>query len=695
MTRNDGILRLLIVDNSLTGADSVINVLRSAGHAVRASRDETLKGVEQLLNGQVWDLMLCREGLPDCTPFDVVNLIRTLGKDLPCIVLADNFDSEQDLFDCGAQDVVLHDESRRLQFAAERELTNLYMRRLSRRNERALRESEKRSRALLESSRDAVAYMHEGMHIYVNKAYLNLFGYEEAEDVDGLPILDLISADDHAKFKSIFRQFSEQADAEPETVSVHCLKYDGTPFSAVVEFSHAKVEGEDCTQVVIRDDKAFITNDVQVQLLRDHDILTGLYSRARFVDELQKAVFTAAEGRGDSELLYIVLDEFQAIKEQVGLGTSDIIIKSVAELLRKNMQEGETLGRYGDQVFTVIVPSDDDAVVDARAETYRKTIADYISHANGKTVDLKCSVGISRISENVASAEAALENADHACTQSQRAGGDKVTRFQPVTEVEQPSDKNSEQWQQILADALQKDLFCLYYQPIVSLHGEEQEIYEVLLRLKMPDGELLNAEKFIGHAKTLGMMSEIDKWVIRAALNVLADQRESNPRTRFFIKLSEQTLREKEYVDWLCTSLNAHNLDGSALVFEISETAALENMEYTKQTIAKLKNIGCEFGLEHFGSGIDFSHSLSELDVDYLKINGTFVQNMAHDSENQAAVKAIIEMSKQAGKRCIAEFVSDANSLALLWRLGVDYAQGYYIHEPSDKLDYNFEDDDL
>jgi multidomain signaling protein FimX len=111
--------------------------------------------------------------------------------------------------------------------------------------------------------------------------------------------------------------------------------------------------------------------------------------------------------------------------------------------------------------------------------------------------------------------------------------------------------------------------------------------------------------------------------------------------------------------------------------------------------ITQLKNIGCEFGLEHFGSGIDFSQSLSVLDVDYLKINGHFVQNMAKDTENQAAVKAIIEMTKQAGKNCIAEFVSDANSLALLWRLGVDYAQGYYIHEPSDKLDYNFEDDDL
>ena len=121
----------------------------------------------------------------------------------------------------------------------------------------------------------------------------------------------------------------------------------------------------------------------------------------------------------------------------------------------------------------------------------------------------------------------------------------------------------------------------------------------------------------------------------------------------------------------------------------------MANIDETKSTLTKLKNAGCEFGLEHFGSGLDFSSSLDLLDVDYLKINGAFVENMASDAENQAAVKAIIEMSKNAGKSSIAEFVSDANSLALLWRLGVDYAQGYYIHEPSAELNYNFEDDDL
>ncbi len=694
MARAEGILRLLIVDDSLTDADGVINSLRSAGHAVRAAREDRPAELEQLLATQTWDLLLCRDNVANLAPTDVVSLVQRLGKDLPSIILINDKAEESRFYDAGVQDIIEFSDTRRLQFAANRELNSLFARRLGRRNERALRESEKRSRSLLESSRDAVAYMHEGMHIYVNQAYLTLFGYEEPEDIDGLPMLDLIASDDHHKFKAVFREFAEQSESAPVTVVAACVRADGTGFSAKIEFSHARVEGEDCTQVVIRDDATFNVDDSQLKLLRDHDLLTGLYNRKRFMDELEKTAFQAVEGNSDAELLYLVLDEFQSIKEQVGLGTSDVIIKSVADLLRKNLREGEILGRYGDQIFTIIVPSHDDNLVDERAASYQQVITDYVSHVNGKTIDLRCSIGISRITESQPSAEAVLENADKACTQAQRGGGNQVARFQ-TNEPEVSEEHTIEQWEKRIQRGLHENKFLLHYQPIVTLHGEEQEFYEVLLRLELIEGRLTGPDEFIKPAVELKMMTEIDKWVIRSAVETLTEHRAQFPRTRFFVKLSEQTLHAPEFVDWLKATLNAHKLNGNALIFEISETVAIDNLDQAQQVIAMLKEIGCEFGLEHFGSGVDFSNSLSSLNVDYVKINGTFVENMARDNENQAAVKAIIEMTKQAGKRCIAEFVSDANSLALLWRLGVDHAQGYYIQEPSEKLDYDFEDDDF
>lgn len=697
MARAEGILRLLLVDDSLTEADTITNSLRSIGHAVRATRLDNLSEIEQALTNQTWDLMICRDTVTAAPPRELAGFIHRLGRDLPCIVLVSNTEAIDELYSIGAQDIVPISDSKRLQFCVERELQNLYMRRLSRRNERALRESEKRSRLLLESSRDAVAYMHEGMHIYVNQAYLSLFGYEEAEDIDGLPFLDMVTVEDHGKFKSSFRQFTEESQAKPQTVVVHCVRADGSGFKANIEFSHAQVEGEDCIQVVVRDEQEKLPSDNQSDFLRERDFLTGLYNRVRFIDELTKIAGKAGSGQGDAALLYIVIDDLRTIREQVGLAASDVVLKSLADLLRRELVETDLLGRYSDRVFTVIVASDDDAYVDARAEAYRTAVDDYASHVNGKMVDVHCSIGVSRISERVSSCEAILELADKACTQAQHAGGNRVVRYQPTLSIDDManSGESGEVWTERLNDAIENKALFLNYQPIVSLHGEEQELYEVLLRWRDSDGSQIKADRFIDQVSKFDVMKDLDNWVINASILSLSEHRQKHPKTRFFIKLSQQTLNNSEFVDWLCALLNEHNLDGGALVFEISETAALNNLEHAAVTIAKLKNIGCEFGLEHFGSGLDFSQSLNALDVDYLKINGTFVENMAKDAENQAAVKAIIEMTKQAGKQSIAEFVSDANSLALLWRLGVDYAQGYYIHEPSDKLDYNFEDDDL
>lgn len=404
-----------------------------------------------------------------------------------------------------------------------------------------------------------------------------------------MPILDLIDSEDHAKFKMVFRQFTEKADASPAILTAQCLKNDGYVFDADIEFSHAQVEGEDCTQVVVRDrSEADTEEDEQLKRLRDFDLLTGLFNRTRFVDELQHAVNQAAENQSDSALLYMVLDDFQQIKELVGLATSDMVIKSVADLLLKTAEDGEKVGRYGDQIFTVIIPSTDESFVDKRAEAFLNSVAEFVSHTNGKMIDLHCSIGIARISENVASAQTALENADKACTDAQHAGGNQTARFQE--KMPQSDSGELSAWKTVLQNALNNDLFNIYFQPIVPLHGPQQEFYDVLLRLQDGD-KTLRAEEFIQHAVKLQMMAEVDKWVIRTALKKLAEHQQTHPKTRFFIKLSEQTLHEKDYVDWLSATLSAHNLTGKALIFEISETAAVDNIEDTKKLLPNLRQL--------------------------------------------------------------------------------------------------------
>ena len=206
--------------------------------------------------------------------------------------------------------------------------------------------------------------------------------------------------------------------------------------------------------------------------------LLGLYNRVRFMDELEQAVQKVDVGGEPYELLYLVIVNFQKIKELVGLAGYDMVLKGISGLLSQECTENELLARYSDQVFTILIASGDDAHVEQRAEVYRKIVDDYVSQANGKMIDLQCSIGISRITESLVSSSVGLDRADKACYQAQAAGGNRVVRYQP-----QLSDKNtienSEEsafWVERVQDALRTDSFELHYQPIVSLHGEPQGI---------------------------------------------------------------------------------------------------------------------------------------------------------------------------------------------------------------------------
>jgi diguanylate cyclase (GGDEF)-like protein len=238
------------------------------------------------------------------------------------------------------------------------------------------------------------------MYISVNHAYLTLFEYEEQEDVAGLSILDMVINNDYVRFKTAYRQFTEKSAVDSQTISVLCKKSDGEEFLATVEFSKAEVE--DCTQLVVRELLVaseiltlMKTETTAVPVFREIDALTNLYNRVRFMEELNKAIAQADEGDQLSELLYIVIDDFQNIKEQIGLSASDSILKGVAELLKEKRSEGELLARYSDQVFAIIITSGDDKYVDERSEVYRKAIEDYIATAKGQIFNLECSIGIS------------------------------------------------------------------------------------------------------------------------------------------------------------------------------------------------------------------------------------------------------------------------------------------------------------
>jgi EAL domain-containing protein (putative c-di-GMP-specific phosphodiesterase class I) len=222
------------------------------------------------------------------------------------------------------------------------------------------------------------------------------------------------------------------------------------------------------------------------------------------------------------------------------------------------------------------------------------------------------------------------------------------------------------------------------------LQGEASENYEVLLRLKNEEGEDVMPGQFLPVAEQTGQTVVIDRWVIVNALGVLAERRQQGSDTVFFIKLSGDTLADPDLPLWINEQLKTLRLPADAVVFEIAETDAAQKLKHAKAFVTAISALRCKTSLEHFGSSPNSFQLLKHLDVDFLKIDGTFSHNLMGNSNNQAMIKSIIEMARSMNKQCIAESVEDAGSLSVLFQYGVSYIQGYFLQEPHEELDYDF-----
>lgn len=693
--KKETILRLVIIDDSSNDAEMITNVLRRAGYGVRATRVTDAEDLQTAID-QSADLILCASQLSEFSPLDALPVLKASGKDIPFIVVYDKINDKTilELMQAGARDLVPKDQPERLQFVVEREFNDLEERRAHRRINNMFRESEKRCRSLLDSSRDAIAYVHEGMHIYANGVYLNMFGYQSLEDIEGTPIMDMVAAEGHAQFKDFLRQYAKQSEAMQQ-IEIQGVRSDGTQFNVGMEFTPASIDGEICTQIIIRDLSLISELESRLESMSKVDLLTGLYNRHYFMDELDAAVAEAASGGETCALLYIGLDNFSKIQENIGIAASDLVLGDIAALLRDKVGEADLAARFGDRlgddVFTVLVRNKDVGYALKLAEELRKAVEENVSDAGGQSVTTTCSIGVIQIGENTPDSREILNRVSKACIATQSGGGNKVHLYNPVLE-DQSAKARLQQWANRLQDAITHQRLRLVYQPVVNLHGAPQELYQVLLRMQDENRNEIPPDEFIPAAEGTGLNPAIDRWVIEHAIEALATKRRSGAKTRFFIKLCGETIKDENLLPWLSERIKTARLEGDSLLFEVSESAAFHYLKNTQILMKGLKELHCHFTLSHFGCDANSINNLKRYPagIAYLKIDSSLLTNMAANPQNQTAVKAINEAAHAAHIMTIAERVQDAGSLAVLWQLGVDYVQGYYLQKPSESLDYDF-----
>lgn len=696
MVSEEKLLHLIIVEESPNDAEAIANLLRNAGYVVRHQYARDTETLIAALERHTPDLVICADGLEEANLSNVLDTLKEQKLETPVILVGDEANEPQviEALRAGATDLVSFDQPEHLGLVVARERKNLDIRRRLQFFERSYQETERRCRALLDSSRDAIAYVHDGMHIYANQSYLEMFGFDDLEEIEGHPIMDMVAPSDHGRFKEFLRSYGKSENQE-DKLEVECLSAVRGEFKAVMEFAPAAIEGEPCTQIVIRDQAATDPELAEkLKYLSKQDVVTGLFNRQYFMEELNVAVNNAVSGSGNSTLLYILIDNFKSVKENVGLAASDLVVKDIADIVREKTGDKGIAARFGDNSFTVLCRGDDVDAATALAEAIRHAVEEHIVDVEGRSATVTCSIGIGLVTEATPTAQEALSRADLACEVARSNGGNRFHLHNPVTD-EQVGKEREEQWKQLLTEALEQDRFRLVYQPIVSLKGNTREKYEVLLRMQDADGNEVMPRKFLPVAMEQNMMADIDRWVVRKAIEALAEHRRQGHDTQFFIKISAASLGDPELPLWINEQIKSAHLQGDALVFEIAEKDVGQHLKNAKAFFKAISALRCKTSLEHFGSASNSLQIFKHVDADFLKINGALIHNLMSDESNQAMVRSIVELAHSMDRECIAEFVEDASSLTVLYQYGVDYIQGYFLQEPQATLNFDFSEESI
>ena len=682
-------LRLLIVEESGSDAESLANELRNAGHSLDfkhvASGDVLAAALEQ----QLPDIVICGsgEGLPDAQ--QVCSVLERSAVHAGIIAIADEA-SEADVINaqkCGIDELVSYQHPEHLRMAFDRQVDTIRLRQRLTALEKKLHDGEARCHALIENSSDAIAYIHDGMHVYANPHYMKLFAIETPEEIEGMPVLDMISPEAHDRFRELLKNDIENGEGST-TLDIECMSPHEGKFSCTMECSPATMAGEPCTQILVRVHSPNSELEERIKSLSQKDMLTGLVNRQHFMKVLEQRIGHHPHDR-QRALVYLTLDNFKAIRDEVGIAASDLVLCDMANLIAKQCNQEDTLSRFGDYSFAILKQETDQGAVQHACEELLKIIAGHISEASGRSFALTASIGICVINEHTQDTQQLISYADMACEVARTSGGNQLHTHSNVV-PESLEHNQQEEWDRIISDTIEHERFYLVFQPIVSLKGDTTPRFEVLLRILDENGHTILPGQFLSIAGKSGLGKDIDRWVIDHSFAALAELRSANSSTSFFIKLSGATLTDVGIAGWISDKLGQYGLDGGGIVFEISEQTAISNLRDTVSFLTAAHSLGCTVALEHVGCNGQLQ-VLNHVPADIIKIDSSLITKLASDKAAQDTVKAVIDLVKKSGKTCIAESVEDSNCLAKLWQLGMHYIQGNFIQEPSKELGYTFE----
>ena len=691
-TQADTALRLLIVDDRVDDAEAIVSGLRNAGIAVRPSRPESDEELGRMAGNQAIDLVLAARAAT-LVPFaQVMQRVAETGRDLPVIAIVDTLDETGfvESILAGARTVALRNAPQQLLASVREAWADRDARRNLRRLEARVRETERRCDALIDSSRDPIAYIHEGMHIRANAAYLETFGYEQFEDIEGISLLDMVAPQHVESFKALLKSLAK-GEPPPPRHEVEARDIDGNAFPAAMEFTTAQYEGEPCLQVVFRR-RELIDPDLALELeeLRHRDQVTGLLNRPAFLRAIEDAVDEAAQADRQHGFLMIEPDHHHQLLTDIGLDQADDLLAAAATRLQSILGDGVTAARYAGHTLAVLLPGHDYHATAATAERIRDGFAAHVVEIGARSSVVTVSVGGVQVGEKIANVGQVLARATRALESASGTGGNRSEIFDPSA-VDRVEEERIQAWVARLRGALDGDGFQLHYQPLINLQGDTAAVYEILLRLDGGDGEMIAPGTFLQIAEDNGMLGEIDRYVVGRAIAAIGQRLREHRPTTLLVKISQASLDGDALSDFIGEQLAAHQVPGEYLVLQLPESKVFTHLKATQAFAERIGRFDCRFALEQFGVGLDSFQLLTHLQPHLLKLDRSFTDDLPGNAENQQRIAEIAKRAREIGIRTIAEFVQDAASMSILFSADIDYVQGNFLAAAGPGMHYDFE----
>jgi diguanylate cyclase (GGDEF)-like protein len=427
---------------------------------------------------------------------------------------------------------------------------------------------------------------------------------------------------------------------------------------------------------------ALSERDAMLVELANHDNLTGLFNRRRFVEELNVELANIGVHEHTSALFFIDLDQFKYVNDTCGHPAGDRLIRKVADELSRSVSRSDIVARFGGDEFVVLLVDTDKESAREMADVFLANMRRLAHVEDDRVFHVHCSIGVTMVERPSANPDDLIAEADIACREAKSAGRNRMQFFETSSHSQERASSDVG-WMNKLRNAVDADSFQLRFQPINRIDTGVTTHHEVLLRLRGDDGKLLSPDAFLPSAVRFGLMSEIDLWAIRNAAEAYAQHVKDCPQLRLSINLSANAFENDDLAGFVSDVFEKNNVPPTHIIFEITESLAVRRPKHVERQIMELRRLGCELALDDFGTGYSSFSYLQKLHFDYIKIDGSFVHDITNNPVDQKMIKLIAEIGREASMQTVAEYVQNAQSLELLGELGVDLAQGFFVGRPT------------